>query len=129
MGIYCFIRTPLIAGDVNVPNFILPLLEVDSVGESLANAVYSGYGSTIYMPDIINRLAVTLVSIFCRELALFLPFRFLTMTVANQFLFFQFQRGGPEWIFRLVREGTINFGIDFRGRHQLDAVTGKLQKA
>ncbi|KAM0457978.1 hypothetical protein ACHAO4_002699 [Trichoderma viride] len=98
MGIFCFIRTPLIGGEMNVPNFLLPLLDVDSVGESLANAAYSGYGSTIYMPSLFNRLAITL-------------------------------RGGPEWIFRLVREGTTAFRIDFRGRQQLDAVTGKLQKA
>jgi all-trans-retinol dehydrogenase (NAD+) len=68
MGIFCFIRTPLIGGETNVPNFLLPLLEVDSVGESLANAVYSGYGSTIYMPSFINRLAVTLVSSFGESL-------------------------------------------------------------
>lgn len=49
---------------MNVPNFLLPLLDVDSVGESLANAAYSGYGSTIYMPSLFNRLAITLVSNF-----------------------------------------------------------------
>ncbi|KAL7917966.1 hypothetical protein ACQKWADRAFT_324218 [Trichoderma austrokoningii] len=98
MGIFCFIRTPLIGGEMNVPNFVLPLLDVDSVGESFVNAAYSGYGSTIYMPSLFNRLAITL-------------------------------RGGPEWIFRLVREGTTAFRIDFRGRQRLDAVTGRLQKA
>lgn len=70
MGIFCFIRTPLIAGDTNVPNFLLPLLDVDSVGESLANSAYSGYGSTIYMPGIFGRLAVTLVSSFGESLRL-----------------------------------------------------------
>lgn len=64
MGIFCFVKTPLIGGEMNVPNFLLPLLDVDSVGESLANAAYSGYGSTIYMPSLFNRLAITLVSNF-----------------------------------------------------------------
>lgn len=69
MGIFCFIRTPLIGGEMNVPNFVLPLLDVDSVGEALVNAAYSGYGSTIYMPSLINRLAITLVSQLRREFA------------------------------------------------------------
>ncbi|KAM0248376.1 hypothetical protein ACHAQJ_009501 [Trichoderma viride] len=96
LGIFCFISTPLINGHTNVPNFLLPLLHVDSVGESMVDAVYSGYGSIIYMPGI-SRLAATL-------------------------------RGGPDWFFRLVRESTANFRIDFRGRQQVDAETGKLQK-
>ncbi|KAL7790801.1 hypothetical protein V8C37DRAFT_410781 [Trichoderma ceciliae] len=97
LGIFCFIRTPLISGHPNVPNFLLPFLHVDSVGESMADAVYSGYGSIIYMPGI-NRLVAVL-------------------------------RGGPEWLFRLIRERTTNFQIDFRGRQELDAETGRLRKA
>ncbi|RFU81123.1 short-chain dehydrogenase [Trichoderma arundinaceum] len=97
LGIFCFIRTPLISGHPNVPNFLMPFLHVDTVGESMVDAVYSGYGSIIYLPGI-NRVVATL-------------------------------RGGPEWFFRLVRESTANFRIDFRGRQELDKETGRLQKA
>lgn len=118
---------------MNVPNFLLPLLDVESVGESLANAAYSGYGSTIYMPSLFNRLAITLVSDL-REHWHFSPVPLLRskqslITMIREANHISFQRGGPEWIFRLVREGTTTFRIDFRGRQQLDAVTGKLQKA
>lgn len=61
LGIFCFIRTPLVSGDTNVPNFLLPFLHVDTVGEAMVDAVYSGYGSTIYMPGL-NRVAASLVS-------------------------------------------------------------------
>ncbi|UKZ47640.1 hypothetical protein TrVGV298_001863 [Trichoderma virens] len=59
IGIFSFIRTALISGHTNVPNFLLPLLHVDTVGEAMVSAVYSGYGSTIYLPGF-NRVASTL---------------------------------------------------------------------
>ena len=62
IGIFCFIRTPLISGDTNVPNFLLPFLHVDTVGEAMVDAVYSGYGSIIYLP-VLNRVAAMLVSL------------------------------------------------------------------
>ncbi|KAL7938356.1 NAD(P)-binding protein [Trichoderma chlorosporum] len=97
LGIFCFIRTALISGHTNVPNFILPLLHVDTVGEAMANAIYSGYGSIIYLPGL-NRVAAAL-------------------------------RGGPEWFFRLLRESTANFRINFRGRQEVDSQTGQMLKA
>ncbi|KAL6871338.1 NAD(P)-binding protein [Trichoderma novae-zelandiae] len=97
LGIFCFIRTPLVSGHTNVPNFLLPFLHVDSVGEAMVDAVYSGYGSTIYLP-VLNRVVATL-------------------------------KGGPEWFFRIIRESTGNFQINFRGRQEIDTETGKMQKA
>ncbi|KAK1255904.1 hypothetical protein MKX07_008163 [Trichoderma sp. CBMAI-0711] len=97
LGIFCFIRTPLVSGHTNVPNFLLPFLHVDTVGEAMVDAVYSGYGSTIYLPGL-NRVAATL-------------------------------KGGPEWFFRIIRESTVNFRINFHGRQEVDKETGKLQKA
>ncbi|KAL6691904.1 NAD(P)-binding protein [Trichoderma pleuroticola] len=97
MGIFCFVRTALVSGHTNVPNFVLPFLQADTVGEAMVSAVYSGYGSILYLPGI-NRVVATL-------------------------------RGGPEWFFRLVREGTANFRIGFRGRQQVDPQTGKMLKA
>ncbi|KAK5998856.1 Dehydrogenase RED2 [Cladobotryum mycophilum] len=94
MGIFSFIRTPLIKGHPNLPNFIAPFLHVDSVGERLVNAVYSGYGSTIFMPGIAGYLVLL--------------------------------KGGPYWLFHLVRQGTAVFAIDYRGRQNLDKQTGKL---
>lgn len=44
-----------------MPNFLLPFLHVDTVGEAMVNAVYSGYGSILYLPGL-NRVAMTLVS-------------------------------------------------------------------
>ncbi|KAH0531650.1 hypothetical protein TsFJ059_000454 [Trichoderma semiorbis] len=96
-GMFCFIRTALVSGHTNVPNFLLPFLQVDTVGEAMVSAVYSGYGSIIYLPGL-NRVATTL-------------------------------RGGPEWFFRLVREGTANFRINFRGRQEVDPQTGNILKA
>lgn len=63
---FCFIRTALVSGHTNVPNFLLPFLQVDTVGEAMVSAVYSGYGSIIYLPGI-NRVATTLVSRILRH--------------------------------------------------------------
>ncbi|KAL7947824.1 NAD(P)-binding protein [Trichoderma barbatum] len=97
LGIFSFVRTAAISGHTNAPNFLLPLLHADTVAESMVNAVYSGYGSTIYLPTL-GRVAANL-------------------------------RGGPEWIFRIIREGTANFRINFRGRHEIDSETGRIRKA
>ncbi|KAH7230747.1 hypothetical protein B0J15DRAFT_410610 [Fusarium solani] len=35
-------------------------------------------------------------------------------------------KGGPEWLWRLAREGTGNTQVDFRGRQKLDPKTGAL---
>lgn len=64
LGIFSFIRTPLLDGHTNQSAFLYPMLHVDSVGERLVEAAYSGYGSTIYMPGIMRYLAVAVSPLF-----------------------------------------------------------------
>lgn len=122
LGVFSFIRTPLFTGETNQSKFLFPLLEAESVAEAIAKALYSGYGRTIYMPGIMPFLAIfvnqTLVSPHpippCESVVLMLtppP---------------KIQRGGPEWLWRLMREGTHGIGVDFRGRQKIDPDTGAL---
>lgn len=57
LGIFSFIRTPLFTGNTNQNKFVFPLLEPETVADSLSKAIYSGYGGTIYMPGIMHVLA------------------------------------------------------------------------
>ncbi|KAK2017529.1 short chain dehydrogenase [Colletotrichum eremochloae] len=54
LGIFGFIRTPLVTFDPGQPHFIMPLLHVDSVGEAIVDSLYSGFGGTIYLPGIMS---------------------------------------------------------------------------
>ncbi|OLN83424.1 Short-chain dehydrogenase/reductase family 16C member 6-like protein 2 [Colletotrichum chlorophyti] len=54
LGIFGFIRTPLVTFDPGQPHFVMPLLHVDTVGEAIANALYSGCGGTIYLPSVMS---------------------------------------------------------------------------
>jgi hypothetical protein len=54
LGIFGFIRTPLFTGKTNESNFMTPLLDVETVSEKLVDAVYSGYGGTIYLPGLMR---------------------------------------------------------------------------
>lgn len=54
LGIFGFIRTPLFTGKTNESNFVTPLLNVETVSEKLVEAVYSGYGGTIYLPGVMR---------------------------------------------------------------------------
>ncbi|KAJ0304949.1 hypothetical protein COL516b_005732 [Colletotrichum fioriniae] len=54
LGIFGFIRTPLVPFDPGQPHFMMPLLHVDSVGEAIVNSLYSGFGRTIYLPGIMS---------------------------------------------------------------------------
>ncbi len=49
LGIFAFIRTPMVR-ERKKGGFVVPLLDVESVSERIVDGVYSGYGSTIYMP-------------------------------------------------------------------------------
>lgn len=69
LGLFFFIKTPLIKGEVGMPNFWLPLLHVDSVAESFVDALYSGKGGTIYLPGTM-RFIHTLVSFGTSNLSL-----------------------------------------------------------
>ncbi|KAL3954999.1 hypothetical protein ACCO45_010562 [Purpureocillium lilacinum] len=54
LGVFSYIQTPIISGTTNQPNFLFPLLDVESVSERLVDTVYSGLGATIYMPGIMR---------------------------------------------------------------------------
>lgn len=63
LGIFTFIQTPMVAGNTSSSgssNFFIPLLNVETVSEALVDGVYSGYGSTIYLPGI-SRIVAALV--------------------------------------------------------------------
>ena len=39
------------------------------------------------------------------------------------------QRGGPEWMWYLIRDKTKDLGVDFKGRQKVDPNSGKLVAA
>ncbi|KAK4166922.1 Baeyer-Villiger monooxygenase [Cladorrhinum sp. PSN259] len=53
-GMFNFIRTPLLQGQPRQPQFFAPLLHVETVAESIVDALYSGYGKVIYLPGIMR---------------------------------------------------------------------------
>ncbi|KAK0610056.1 putative short-chain dehydrogenase [Bombardia bombarda] len=97
LGIFNFVRTKIFAtpqsGTGQAP-FIFPVLHTETVAEHLVDALYSGYGSTIYLPE--------------------------TARVVSKL------RGGPEWLWRLVRGTATKLTVDFTGRHKIDPETFKL---
>ncbi|TWU74608.1 hypothetical protein ED733_001224 [Metarhizium rileyi] len=94
LGIFGFIRTPLFTGSTNESNFVTPLLNVETVSEKLVDAVYSGYGGTIYAPGV---------------------HRYITAL-----------KGGPEWLFRRIRERSLRIDFDLkRQQSNFDKETGK----
>lgn len=62
LGIFGFIRTPLVPFDPGQPHFMMPLLHVDSVGEAIVNSLYSGFGRTIYLPGIMSSVTALVSS-------------------------------------------------------------------
>lgn len=56
LGILGFIRTPMMTGK-KMGGFVIPLLDVESVSESIVDGVYNGYGNTIYMPSVMAGVA------------------------------------------------------------------------
>lgn len=60
-----FTGTPMIKGEVNLPGFILPLMHVDTVGDAIVDALYSGYGHQIYLPGITRHLASVVCCFHC----------------------------------------------------------------
>ncbi|KAK1995029.1 short chain dehydrogenase [Colletotrichum falcatum] len=96
LGIFGFIRTPLVTFDPGQPHFLMPLLHVDTVGEAIVDCLYSGLGKTIYLPGIMS----SVVSL----------------------------RGGPEWLWRLARETTVNTkNATFTPRQKINDSTGRLE--
>ncbi|KAK2599995.1 hypothetical protein QQS21_005297 [Conoideocrella luteorostrata] len=94
LGIFGFIRTPLFTGKTNESNFVTPLLNVETVSEKLVDALYSGYGGTIYAPGVM---------------------RYVTAL-----------KGGPEWLFRGIRERSLRIDFDAkRQENRYEKDTGK----
>jgi short-subunit dehydrogenase len=60
-GVFNFIRTPLVSGNPSQPQFLLPILHVETVSEAIVNQLYSGYGGVMYLPGLVKYLA-TMVS-------------------------------------------------------------------
>ncbi|KAL2138870.1 hypothetical protein VTI28DRAFT_6090 [Corynascus sepedonium] len=58
LAVFNFIRTPLVAGNPSQPQFLMPILHVDTAAEAIVDALYSGYGSTIYLPGIMRYVAM-----------------------------------------------------------------------
>ena len=57
-GLFNFIRTPLLSGNPAQPQFMIPLLHVETVSEAIVDALYSGYGGVIYLPGFVKYLAI-----------------------------------------------------------------------
>ncbi|KAK4121992.1 NAD(P)-binding protein [Parathielavia appendiculata] len=57
-GVFNFIRTPLVVGMPTQPQFLAPLLHVETVSEAIVEALYSGYGGVIYLPGIMSYIAM-----------------------------------------------------------------------
>ncbi|KAK4452007.1 hypothetical protein QBC34DRAFT_456925 [Podospora aff. communis PSN243] len=57
-GIFNFIKTPLFTGNTGIPNFLAPLLHVETVSESIVDSLYSGYGRTIILPGIMRYISM-----------------------------------------------------------------------
>jgi NAD(P)-dependent dehydrogenase (short-subunit alcohol dehydrogenase family) len=66
-GVFNFIRTPMLSGNPSQPQFLAPILHVETVGEAIVNALYSGYGGVIYLPGIMRYIAmmVGVQTLFC----------------------------------------------------------------
>ena len=66
--VFGFIRTPLFKGETRTSNFVMPLVHPDSVGESLASIIESGYGQTLYLPGVARYISMVvsgLLSCLC----------------------------------------------------------------
>jgi NAD(P)-dependent dehydrogenase (short-subunit alcohol dehydrogenase family) len=66
--VFNFIATPLVRGQPSQPQFLAPLLRVETVSEAIVDALYSGYGGVLYLPGAMQYVAM-LVSCkwWCRD--------------------------------------------------------------
>ncbi|KAL2127568.1 hypothetical protein VTI74DRAFT_10542 [Chaetomium olivicolor] len=57
--VFNFIKTPLLRQSHKPaqPQFLVPLLHVQTVSETIVNQLYSGYGGVIYLPGLIRYIA------------------------------------------------------------------------
>lgn len=56
--VFNFVRTPLLSGHPKLPQFLIPLLHVETVSRAIVDALYSGYGGVIYKPGIARYIAM-----------------------------------------------------------------------
>jgi NAD(P)-dependent dehydrogenase (short-subunit alcohol dehydrogenase family) len=56
-GVFNFIRTPMVGGQPSQPQFLLPILHVETVSEAIVDQLYSGYGGVMYLPGLVKHLA------------------------------------------------------------------------
>lgn len=52
-----FIKTPMFRGETNQPQFLSPLIHVDTVGEAIADVLYKAEARTIWYPGLSSVLA------------------------------------------------------------------------
>ncbi|OAA53257.1 NAD(P)-binding domain protein [Cordyceps fumosorosea ARSEF 2679] len=92
LAIFSFIKTPLFKGETRQLHFLFPLLDVETVSQAIAGALYSGRSRTIYLPGMMRWVAIL--------------------------------RGGPEWMWHLIRDSTKDLGVDFNGSNKSSAWRG-----
>lgn len=116
--ILSFTKTPLFKGETTGNPFLLPLLHVDSVGDAIVDTLYRGYGRTIFMPGLLRYTALVVSHYFL--LMLFIR--------SKSEVRFQ-QRGAPDWLQHVFRNGTEGLKVEFRGRQAVDPKTNRLKEA
>ncbi|KAK3348638.1 short chain dehydrogenase [Lasiosphaeria hispida] len=57
-GVFNFIKTPLFTGSTGIPNFLVPLLRIETVSEAIVNTLYSGYGTTLILPGMMRYVSM-----------------------------------------------------------------------
>lgn len=57
LGIFSFIKTPMVDVDINSSSFVSPILHVESVSERLVDGIYSTRGGTVHLPGIVSFIA------------------------------------------------------------------------
>ncbi|KAK3306083.1 uncharacterized protein B0T15DRAFT_503077 [Chaetomium strumarium] len=56
--VFNFIKTPLVRGTPTQPQFLAPMLHVETVSEAIVDALYSGYGGVLYLPGLMRYVAM-----------------------------------------------------------------------
>lgn len=70
LAMLSFVQTPLFKGNLQLrlANFLFPLMHVETVAESIGNALYSGHGRKIYMPGIMRYVASLVIPLLAPQL-------------------------------------------------------------
>ena len=62
LAILSFVKTPLFKGETRQPNFLFPLMDVQTVADSIVDTLHSTYGRTIFMPGIMRYITSLVIS-------------------------------------------------------------------